>query len=197
VPTEPVSLPSVAPSTAINQMLQALKETRSYRVDTSDVQNGHSVETDTIEVEMPDRSHVVVVALGMTHEDIYVGRDDYKKAEDGTWSKYKDDDNLNVAGAFLSGVQGKTRDLRFVGQETLDNVQTAAYEITFDMAKPSTVATQTVWISIPDNLPRRSVVHIISSVATSEGTKKDIETTVTSRYYDYNTNIKIEPPKMP
>ena len=83
----------------------------------------------------------------------------------------------------------KYEDVRFVGHEALDGSPALVYQ--FKLKGAEGQSSGKIWISASDGLPRKIENDGGMGTNSNGGTSKS-KLVVT--YYDYNANIKIEPP---
>ncbi|HLF27385.1 MAG TPA: hypothetical protein VJG32_13710 [Anaerolineae bacterium] len=76
-----------------------------------------------------------------------------------------------------------------VGQEDLDGILTLVYQYQMGVPEAGVISIPKVWVGLSDHLPRK--LESNTTITTSEQT---VSGQLTAMYYDYNTDVKIEPP---
>ncbi|MFL6212413.1 MAG: hypothetical protein ACJ74J_00810 [Blastocatellia bacterium] len=176
---------SAAAMEGLVKAVSAQMNARSFRarVDstTGNVEAGRD-----IEYVAPDRFRI----KSQDDEYIIIGNTIWTRQKDGPWQKQTVDTAQLLASVrdpqMVDQIR-KNAEIRFTGPDTLDGKPMTVYEYTLRKGlRPDMTNNSKVWISSADNLPRRmqNEVGIGNQISKS-----------TITYFDYNTDIKIEPPK--
>jgi TonB family protein len=189
--TEPRNLQiaeSDNPREVLKKTLSAIQSVKSYRIRsevTAISKDGPIKEYSSKEYASPDR----VRTLDKNKELIRIGKDTYQKKGDGRWQKYTEKrSDTSVTNLPVNALEDliedlvKVEDIKFIGQETIDGIPTLAYQYRH-RSDPNTIK---AWIGIADGLLRKWEFECIV-----EGLKA---MSLIFTYYDYNADIKIEPP---
>lgn len=201
-PTTPNSsgAATIAPSGDPREdLLKDMSEQLNARSFRARINSSGSLEGDKtwlVEFVAPDRYHMVMEATGSNSrmtgiEMIRVGTKIYMKSAERPWQEAPTD-----VSRFLSGFRDpkildelrKSIDIKFIGPDTLDGIPMLVYHYTFVGDKPAEASGSSgtkVWVAATDGLPRKTE----SESEVGGRTRK-----LTSNFYDYNTDIKIEPP---
>jgi hypothetical protein len=172
------------PLDSMSNAMRAQLNAKSFRARMESSFAGEN-STRVVEFVAPDRFHMT----SDIDEIIIVGPSTYRRTKNGQWQKFPLD-----AGSMVSTFRdpkmidelAKSTEMKFLGSEVLDGTPTFVYQYTMTNAYGSGMTTQSkTWIGAADSLPRKSEVE-------AEINKEKSKTTIT--YYDYNTNIQIEPP---
>jgi hypothetical protein len=84
-------------------------------------------------------------------------------------------------------------EVKYLGTDMLDGAPMLTYQYTIkDLLGPGKDAVSKIWIGATDNLEHQMESESDVESTFTAGEITHTKTTVT--YYDYNTNIKIEPP---
>ncbi len=186
------------PREALKKAFTAQLAARSFRTRLEYSVGGVGTHND-LEFVAPDRYHVTVVGpASMGQEMIIIGKDKFARISGRPWQKT----DMNVAAGTMATTLGdltdqfhledvskkmtKYDDVEFSGSEVLDGQPVVVYQ--FNLKGTKGPIPGKIWISTADNLPRK-IVH----EATSQ-TNSDRKMKLTTTYYDYNADIKIEPP---
>ncbi len=190
---------SADPREALKKAFTAQLAAKSFRARMEYSVGGVGTHND-LEFVAPDRYHVTVVGpASMGQEMIIIGKDKkFARISGRPWQKT----DMNVAAGAMATTLGdvadqfhledvsqkmtKYDDVEFSGSEVLDGQPVVVYQ--FNLKGTKGPIPGRIWISTADNLPRK-IVH----EATSK-TNPDRKMKVTTTYYDYNADIKIEPP---
>jgi len=186
------------PREVFKKALSASQGVKSYRV-RIEVPSVSKVVT-IMEYALPDR-----VRISEKDEvTLWIGNNSYHKQGRSLWEKYpiKTSDrsmwskNLEKE-SVLSVIAipaivledliknlAQTEDIKFIGQETVDGIPTLAYQQT--MRSTTGTYPMKTWISVADGLLRRWEFECGLLGATP--------LLINYTYYDYNADIKIEPP---
>ena len=174
-----------AATEALTQAISAQLNAKSFRARFDGTTNGQETAR-TIEYVAPDRFHITSDDL----ESIIIGNTAWSRKKDGPWQKETID-----AGQLLAVVRDpkivdeirKNAVVTLVGPDTLDAKPMTVYEYTLRNVMGTGMTSRAkAWVSVADSLPHR----IESETEFSGQTSKS-----TITYFDYNTDIKIEPPK--
>lgn len=180
----PAAASNASPIDVITSSMKAQLDAKSFRVRMELSQDGKT-STQTFEYVSPDRFR----AVGEMGEMIGVGPNAYMKLPTGQWIK-----SPGGAAQTLSSFRDpkiidelrSSTDVQFIGTDTIDGKPMKVYQYTTKNAFGTNVtATSKAWISADSNLPRK-----IESEGVVHG--KSSKSLIT--YYDYNAEIKIEPP---
>jgi TonB family protein len=159
----------------------ASQRVKSYRIriEIPSVSNAVTI----MEYASPNRVHRV----RENEEFIWIGKDTYYKKGDDSWEKYSEDSQVSdspvtALAKFIRNL-AKAEEVKLIGQETVDGIPTLVYQhlIRFN-TEPFMMKT---WIGIADGLLRRCEFDTTSG---------SIKSSAIHTYYDYNADIKIEPP---
>ena len=181
-PTVPPPTPTLAnPLDALKGVFHSLAGVKSFRMKMTTT-GGTAANSDmTLEVVMPDRFHMV----GKSFEAYVIAGTFYMKMG-AQWQKIAMPKTFDLSSADpkkLEAELGATTETKLIGAEVLDGTPTTVYQYTTTIKTPTpTTVTAKVWIGVADGLPRKM----------ESTTKTGVKTVAT--YYDYNTNIVIEPP---
>lgn len=172
-----------------------------YRLEFSSASGGHT----EAEFVAPDRYHVSVIqqlapGRDIRQEMIIIGKNSFMKIADMPWRKDTDSGQTTMAKTIASTAQQfcgedvnqrmmKYEDIKFVGPNVLDGQPVLVYQFRLRGARGQTPGK--IWISANDSLPRK-IEHEGGPAPVPNADGSNNKLTVT--YYDYNTNIKIEPP---
>ena len=176
--------PSQSPQDMLTKSMEAQLNAKSLRANMTST-SSQGTYTATLEYASPDRYRLV----SSQGEMVVVGNDAYMKAG-GRWVKSP----VN-AGQLISQFRDpkmveelrRKTDVKYVGTETLDGQSMFVYEYTLDeVAGKGAKARAKTWISPADMLPRKTEV---------DGETGGIKSHTTITFSDYNSDIKIEPPK--
>ena len=192
-----VAAKAVAPSEPSRQwadMLDAFARVKAYRSRTVTVGGpaagvtGEIVATE--ERVCPDRLRQTTKTDIMTTEIVVVGQDFYFRAEGG-WSK----DTLKPGGCdwhedVVLKLLQNARNVKDDGRESRDGV--AVQRVSFDVTVPPPAGTKgadsrfqcQLWVGAGDSLPRRLEKRLLGT-----------DQVITTEFYDYNKDIRIEPPR--
>jgi outer membrane lipoprotein-sorting protein len=191
---------SADPREDLVKAMKALSNAKSYRsklVITASVGvKGEAKTVMDIEFVAPDRYRAIAESnLGtrgnVKGEFIILGNDTYMKIDSGQWQKTQKDMREGFAQLKSPNIEAiASAEVKFIGNETLDGLPTLVYQHAYKNA-PSEAGNSTTktWVGVNDGLPHKIEVQ----------TKFDYQgqtyiTSATTAYYDYNTDIKIEPP---
>ncbi|HKP87143.1 MAG TPA: hypothetical protein VJZ26_13655 [Blastocatellia bacterium] len=179
------SAPSNAnPLDMVTSSMKAQLDAKSFRVRLESSYDGRNT-TQVIEYVNPDRIRMT----GGPVEVIVVGSNTYTKLPTGQWQKTPMDVNQMLSSfrdpKIIDELRNSTN-VQLVGTDTVDGMPMKVYQYTTTNAFGTNITTTSkAWIAASDNLPRK-----IESEGQING--KPSKSLVT--YYDYNADIKIEPP---
>lgn len=185
---------------ALIRALQAKLDAKSYRMKVEQSSNLGMSNTQQADYVAPDR-YRVTVEMRMNgresgkQEMIVAGQQAYSKTAEGKWQKIQvDPQRLEFARArdrmqIENLNKAQDADVKFSGGVE-DGMQAFVYEQSLAASPKITTRTKTTtWVGIADGLPRK--VEIVADTD-FEGSPQSLKLTTT--YYDYNADIKIEPP---
>jgi TonB family protein len=127
-------------------------------------------------------------------EMIKIGKDVYHRKDAGSWVKYSEKDNgevkTEVAATVLKqfiGMIENADEIKFIGRETVDGIPARIYKYT-KYAGPNKTAPSTTmtWINEANGLLLKHQFYRL----VTDSTLSHVDHT----FYDYNADIKIEPP---
>lgn len=140
----------------------------------------------TIEFVAPDRFHMT----GEHDEMVVVGGNAWSRLDGGAWQKLSIDASQIIASVRNSQALDELRkstDVKLIGPDTLDGKPMTVYEYTTqNIAGKGINSHSKAWVSTADNLPRR-----VETATEING--QPSKATIT--YFDYNSDIHIDPPK--
>ena len=176
------------PREELDRAIKAQLNARSFRMRLVPAHGSGGGARVTIESEYvnPDRSRF---RMG-TMETVMIGGDIYMKMPGAAWTKSGDTSDPDEASQFSNQVLADTlkhlRDVTFVGTDALEGSPMRVYRYVFDDPNAGRT-TSKIWIEASNDLPRK-----VESETKVAGEPKKMEVVMT--FYDYNANIKIEPP---
>jgi len=159
-----------------------LTETTSSAAGGQEIPGG----TRVVEFAAADRSHMKWTGgPDGTVEAISIGNKHYWYS-DGKWTEGELPQRTNRGTDFAKKLAEMVKEVKYVGPETVNGVACHAYTGTFEtsMGGQNWTGTAKVWIGAADGLPHQSDSEY--KVA-SYGGKSHL-------VYEYNVNIKVEPP---
>jgi TonB family protein len=176
------------PREGLKKSIYAFHNVKSYRVRMERKYGASKSEiVTTAEFVSPDRTR----SFNKDLEIIYIGKDAYIKWGNEPWKKYfyKTSESTTRARALeeeeIKAID--TGDVEFVGRDMIEGVPTLVYNRIIysgpNKTKPGVIK---YWIGAADGLKRRKQVECCSDSG---------NVTMVQTYYDYNADIKIEPPK--
>jgi len=176
---------SAAATEALAKAISAQLSARSYRARVDATINDEETAR-TIEYVAPDHFHITSEA----DETIIIGEAVWTRPKDGTWRKQPMNANAMLAAVrdpkMIDQIR-KNAEVKLIGPDTLDAKPMTVYEYTLRNVMGTAMTSRAkAWISVADSLP-----HRIESETEFNGQAS--KSTIT--YFDYNTDIKIEPPK--
>ena len=166
--------------------------------------SGSHVESEFV---APDRYHLTMIGQSpapgrdISQEMIITGKDTFMKIANMPWQRTEEGSGKTTMATTIARMAQQFRnedvaqrmmkyeDVKFVSSEVLDGSPTLVYQ--FKLKGTDGQSSGKIWISASDGLPRK----IENDGGTSpnpngETSKRKLIVT----YYDYNANIKIEPP---
>jgi pectate lyase len=166
---------------AINAQLNA----RSFRARMDSTFNGQEMAR-TIEYVAPDHFRLA----GDNDETVIIGSKAWARHGNSAWQELPIDASRMIASVrdpkIIDEIR-KSAEVKLVGPDTLDGKPMTVYQYTLRNMMGTTMTSHAkAWISTADNLPRR-----IETEAEING--QPSKATIT--YFDYNADIKIDPPK--
>jgi TonB family protein len=182
------------PREVLKKALSASQGVKSYRVRV-EVPSISKVVT-IMEYALPDRVRI----FEKNEVTLWIGKNIYRK-EGRLWKKYPDkisdmwgkepekkgDPTVAFPAIVLENLikdLARTEDIKFIGQETVDGIPTLAYQQT--MRSNTGTYPMKTWIGVADGLLRRWEFEC--------GLWNSTPLLIIYTYYDYNADIKIEPP---
>ena len=183
-PASPAVAPSADPLEDVARSMRAQMEVKSFRVRMEFSYSGNS-NTRVVEFVAPDRFHMI----SDKNEVFIVGPATYMKGPKGNWQRVPMDVNAMIQSfrdpQIIDEVR-KSTNAKFIGPDTLDGSPMLVYEYTMSNAfGTNSTSTTKSWISATDGLPRRLEI---------DGEIDSMKARAVNTYYDYNADIKIEPP---
>ena len=192
---------SADPRADMVKAMRASLDAKSYRsrIATTAGSDGHNINI-TAEFVAPDRMRIVT-EMDMPgqspnkSERIYIGKQSYARAGDAPWQK----DSLDMSDMFsqmrdpklIEAVQ--KAEVKYVGTESLNGAPMLIYQYKIkDVLGTGIDSNSKMWIGATDNLQHQ--VETESDFADPSNTGKMMHSKTTITFYDYNTDIKIEPP---
>ena len=193
---------SADPRADITKAMRASFEAKSYRSRIVSNSSSGSNRTMTAEFVSPDRMRITT-AMDMPgrgtvkSERIIIGKEDYVKMGDGPWQK-----NPMGMGDMLSQLRdpklvdaiAEKAEVKYLGTDTLNGAPMLIYQYTIkDLLGPGKDGVTKEWIGATDSL-----LHQTESESNFDplGTGKMIHSKTTVTFYDYDADIKIEPPTL-
>ncbi len=192
---------SADPRADMVKAMRASLDAKSYRSRIATTgSNGRNINI-TAEFVAPDRMRIVT-EMDMPgqspnkSERIYIGKQSYARAGDAPWQK----DSLDMSDMLsqmrdpklIEAVQQKA-EVKYLGTETLNGAPMLIYQYKIkDVLGTGIDSNSKMWIGATDNLQHQ--VETESDFADPSNTGKMIHSKTTITFYDYNTDINIEPP---
>jgi hypothetical protein len=191
---------SADPREDLIKAMKALSTTKSFRskvVSTGSVgDKGGLNSVMEIEFVAPDHYHATMEsnlgARGNTKgEMVILGNDTYMKVEGREWEKTQKDTREAFAQLRNLNVEALANaDVKFIGNETLDGLPMLFYQHTFkNVPSEAAKVTTKTWVGGNDGLP-----HKIETQTKVDYQGQAYTINATTTYYDYNAEIKIQPP---
>ncbi len=175
----------VAAADALTQAINAQLGAKSFRARLDSTLDGEEMAR-TIEYVAPDRFRMA----SDTDETVIIGSNAWMRQNNGAWQKLPIDASQMIASVrdpkMIEQIR-RNAEVKLVGPDTLDARPMTVYEYTIRNAMGTDLTSHAkAWISTADHLP-----HRIETETEIKG--KTSKATIT--YFDYNADIKIEPPK--
>jgi hypothetical protein len=171
------------PHNGIAAAFQRAMSVQSFRVKLETTANGRTGEI-RYEFVAPDRYRMV---NGPT-ETIVIGEQAYIKTM-GSWQKVATgigEQMRSIRNSELANQVREATNVTFVQSDTLNGTPTVVYSyVTSNLAGASGTSNNKTWVSLADGLPRKS------EFASNFG---GFSSTGVMTWYDYNGDVKIEPP---
>lgn len=191
---------SADPRADVVKAMRASLEAKSYRSQIATTSsNGHNRNM-TAEVVPPDRMHMTM-EMDMPgrgtvkREIIYIGKESYVRVGDAPWQK----DPFGMGDMLaqlhdpklIDAIQQKA-EVKYLGTDTLNGAPMLTYEYKIkDLLGPGKDGISKIWIGATDELQHQvETENDIDPLNTG----KVIHSKTTVIFYDYNANIKIDPP---
>ena len=170
---------------ALTNSISTLLNARSFRARLDATLDGEEMAR-TVEYVAPDRFRMASEA----DETVIVGSNAWMRQHNGAWQKLPIDTGQIIAAVrnpqMIEQIR-RSAEVKLVGPDVLDAKPMTVYQYTIRNAMGTDLTSHTkAWISTADNLPRRIETE-------TEAKGKTSKATIT--YFDYNADIKIEPPK--
>lgn len=173
------------PREVLKKTLSASRSVKSYRIRIE--VPSFTKDVTIMEYAFPDRARI----FGKNEELIWIGKDTYHKRNgDGPWKKYTEkNSDVSMTNLPATALENHIKslaeaiDINFISQETVDGIPTLAYQIMHSGIKSNT---EKAWFGVADGLLRRWELECAITSST--------RSPVIHTYYDYNDDIKIEPP---
>ena len=203
------SLSKTAPMTAsadpradVTKAMRASLAAKSYRSRMVTSSSSGSDRTMTAEIVAPDRMRMTMEMEmpgrgTVKSERIIIGKEAYVRVGDAPWQK----DPMGM-GDLLSQFRDpklidaitEKAEVKYLGTDTLSGAPMLVYQYTIkDLLGPGKDGVSKIWIGATDSLQ-----HQVQSESDVDplNTGKMIHSKVTGTFYDYNADIKIEPPTL-
>lgn len=169
----------------LTKSVTALLSARSFRARMDASMQGREIAS-TVEFVAPDRFRMT----SENDETIIVGSNAWIRQNNGAWQKLPIDASRMIASVrdpkAIEELR-KNAEVRLVGPDTLDGKPMTVYEYTRRNVMGTEANSRAkAWISAADNLPHRME---------TETDLKGMTSKATITYFDYNADIKIDPPK--
>ncbi|HYP29726.1 MAG TPA: hypothetical protein VE262_23640 [Blastocatellia bacterium] len=180
----PALAPGGDPIEAIAKSMRAQMDVRSFRVRMEFSYAGND-NARTVEFVAPDRFHMI----SDKNEVYIIGPDTFMKDEKGRWQKVPMDVNAMIQSfrdpTIIDEVR-RSASAKFIGPDVLDGAPMLVYEYSMSNAfGTNSTSTTKSWIAESDGLPRRLEI---------DGEINSVKARAVNTYYDYNADIRIEPP---
>jgi hypothetical protein len=183
---------------SLTRAMQTMLAAKSYRARVQSTTSSGTTSTTSIEFVAPDHFHLTREASTPGHapikqETIIVGNDTWMKMGDASWQKFPvnlGDTIKQFRNPEVINEIGKSVDVKVIGAEVLEGVQTTIYQYTLGSPdnKDFNNSVKT-WVGAGDGLPRKT-----ESEADLNFGGRQIHTKSTISYYDYEADIKIDQP---
>jgi hypothetical protein len=170
---------------ALTKSIDAQLNARSFRARLDSTFDNQETAR-TIEYVAPDRFRMASEA----DETIIIGSNAWVRQNNGAWQKLPIDASQMIASVRdpkIIDQLRKSAEVKLIGPDTLDGKPMTVYQYTLRNVMGTDMTSHAkAWISVADSLPRRMETE-------TEIKGKTSKATIT--YFDYNADIKIEPPK--
>ncbi|MEN3332797.1 MAG: hypothetical protein V7641_2162 [Blastocatellia bacterium] len=170
---------------ALTKSINAQLDAKSFRARLDSTFDGQEMAR-TIEYVAPDRFRMA----GERDETVIIGSNAWTRQNGGAWQKLPIDASQMIASVrdpkMIDEIR-KSAEVKLIGPDTLDGLPMMVYQYTLRNAMGTDMTSRAkAWISAADSLPRRMETETEIKGTTSKAT---------ITYFDYNTDIKIDPPK--
>ena len=170
---------------ALTKSINAQLSAKSFRARLDSTLDGQEMAR-TIEYVAPDRFRMA----GEADETIIIGSNAWIRQNSGAWQKLPIDASQMIASVrdpkMIDEIR-KSAEVKLIGPDMLDGKPMTVYQYTLRNAMGTDMTSHArAWISDADSLPRRMETE-------TEIKGKTSKATIT--YFDYNADIKIDPPK--
>ncbi len=199
--TAPIFTASSDPRADVINAMRKNLEAKSYRMRSVTASTSGFNSSMTIEFVAPDRMHAFTETnmpgqAAARREIIYIGKVSYVKAGDAPWQK----DDMGM-GDLIAQMRADPKlidelanevEVKYLGADTLDGVPMLMYQYSPENSddKSKDIVSK-VWIGATDNQQhQRESENDYESYPPG----KTYHTKNTTTFYDYNADIKIEPP---
>lgn len=193
---------SADPRADVTKAMRASLAAKSYRSRIVITSSSGSNRTMTAEVVAPDRMHMTtemdMPGRGtVKNETIIIGKETYVRAGDAPWQK-----NPMGMGDLLSQFRdpkaidtiAEKAEVKYLGTDTLNGSPMLVYQYSMkDLLGPGKDGVSKIWIGATDSLQHQGESE---SDVDPLNTGKMIHSKTTVTFYDYNADIKIEPPML-
>ena len=183
--SSPASAPDAQALEGLTQAINAQLNARSFRARLDSTFNDQEMAR-TIEYVAPDRFRMA----GESDETVIIGSKAWARQNGSAWHELPIDASRMIASVrdpkIIDEIR-KSAEVKLVGADTLDGKPMTVYQYTIrNMMGTEMTSHAKAWVAVADSLPRR-----IETEAEIKG--KTSKATIT--YFDYNADIKIDPPK--
>jgi hypothetical protein len=170
---------------ALTKSIDAQLNARSFRARLDSTFDNQETAR-TIEYVAPDRFRMA----GEADETIIIGSNAWVRQNNGAWQKLPIDASQMIASVRdpkIIDQLRKSAEVKLIGPDTLDGKPMTVYQYTLRNVMGTDMTSHAkAWISVADSLPRRMETE-------TEIKGKTSKATIT--YFDYNADIRIDPPK--
>lgn len=198
--TAPIFTASNDPRADLIKSIRKNLEAKSYRMRNMITSSNGYNSRKTGEFVAPDRMHIITEtdmpgSATVQREIIYIGKESYVRAGDSAWQKSEfgmGDVIAQMRDPKLIEEITQNAEVKYLGNDTLNGAPMLIYQYKMkDVLGTGINSVSKVWIGATDN---QQYQRESESDSESETTGKMNHTKSTSTFYDYNTDIKIEPP---
>lgn len=198
--TAPVFTASADPRADVVKAMRANLDAKSYRMRSTTTSSSGYKSNISAEFVAPDRMHTITETdmpgrSTIRRELIYIGKDSYIRVGDSPWQKYfaeMSDIMAQMRDPKLAEEIAKSADVKYLGTDTLEGAPMLIYQYTIkDLLGPGKDSVSKIWIGATDNMQHQRESE---NDYESPTTGKTDHSKSTSVFFDYNTDIKIEPP---